>query len=51
MFQGVLRDDVRRKEKMRQREEDLEESIQKRAIYERVQHVTAHPVEGLSSNS
>ncbi|EKM81734.1 hypothetical protein AGABI1DRAFT_111994 [Agaricus bisporus var. burnettii JB137-S8] len=39
MYQGVLRDDERRKEKMRQRQTDLEESRKKREIYERVQNV------------
>jgi protein PET117 len=39
MYQGVLRDDERRKEKMKQRVEDLEESKRKREIYERVQKV------------
>lgn len=41
MHQGVLRDDERRKEKMKQREEDLKESSRKREEYERVQTVTA----------
>ncbi|KAI8989215.1 hypothetical protein BD414DRAFT_486416 [Trametes punicea] len=40
MFQGVLRDDERRREKMRQREEDLQRSMQKREVYERVQTVS-----------
>ncbi|KAH7915284.1 hypothetical protein BJ138DRAFT_998204 [Hygrophoropsis aurantiaca] len=39
MFQGVLRDDVRRKEKMRQREEAFIASSRKREMYERVQSV------------
>lgn len=39
MYQGVLRDDERRKEKMLQRQTDLEESRKKREIYERVQNV------------
>lgn len=41
MYQGVLRDDERRKEKMRQRQAELEESQRKRALYERVQHVAS----------
>ncbi|EPT01001.1 hypothetical protein FOMPIDRAFT_1121508 [Fomitopsis schrenkii] len=41
MFQGVLRDDERRREKMRQREQDLQESIRKRDVYERVQSVSS----------
>ncbi|KAH9933379.1 uncharacterized protein B0H18DRAFT_870628 [Fomitopsis serialis] len=40
MFQGVLRDDERRREKMHQREQDLQESLRKREIYERVQSVS-----------
>lgn len=40
MYKGVLRDDERRKEKMRQREEELRESQRKRELYERVQPVT-----------
>lgn len=40
MFQGVLRDDERRREKMRQREEELQQSLQKRKMYERVQSVS-----------
>lgn len=51
MYAGVLRDDERRKEKMRRREEELEESMKKRAIYERVQHVTNAPVDGLSPSA
>ena len=39
MYQGVLRDDERRREKLRQREEELWKSRQKRALYERVQTV------------
>ena len=39
MYQGVLRDDVRRREKMLQRQLDLEESKKKREIYERAQKV------------
>jgi protein PET117 len=39
MYKGVLRDDERRKEKMRQREEALRDSQKKREIYERVQTV------------
>lgn len=39
MYQGVLRDDERRKEKMRQRQAELEESQRKRALYEQVQQV------------
>ncbi|KAF9477597.1 hypothetical protein BDN70DRAFT_810420 [Pholiota conissans] len=39
MYQGVLRDDERRHEKMRQRQEDLEASQRKRELYERVQAV------------
>lgn len=42
MYQGVLRDDERRKEKMKKREEDLKESLRKRAEYERVQAVSPH---------
>ncbi len=51
MYQGVLRDDERRKEKMRIREEELQESMKKRAIYEQVQHVRNTHVEGLQPNS
>ena len=40
MYKGVLRDDERRAEKMRQREEELQESLRKRESYERVQSVT-----------
>ncbi|KXN87436.1 hypothetical protein AN958_08867 [Leucoagaricus sp. SymC.cos] len=39
MYKGVLRDDERRKEKMLQRQAELEESRRKRGIYERVQTV------------
>ncbi|KAH8111010.1 hypothetical protein DFH11DRAFT_1729741 [Phellopilus nigrolimitatus] len=39
MFKGVLRDDERRREKMRQREEELQESSRKRELYERIQRV------------
>lgn len=43
MFKGVIRDDERRLEKMRQREADFLESQRKREIYERVQ-----PVNGIN---
>lgn len=39
MYKGVLRDDERRREKMKQREEDLIESQRKRELYERAQNV------------
>ncbi|EKM50491.1 uncharacterized protein PHACADRAFT_129738 [Phanerochaete carnosa HHB-10118-sp] len=39
MFKGVLRDDERRREKMQQRQAELEESQRKRVLYEQVQHV------------
>jgi len=39
MYQGVIRDDARRTEKLRERQRDLEESLRKRKIYERVQVV------------
>jgi len=39
MYKGVLRDEERRQEKMRQREEELQESRRKREIYERLQQV------------
>ncbi|PSR82609.1 hypothetical protein PHLCEN_2v6042 [Hermanssonia centrifuga] len=42
MYQGVLRDDERRREKMRKREEEYLESQRKRAVYERVQYVPSH---------
>ncbi len=40
MYKGVLRDDERRREKMKQREQDLIASQQKRDLYERTQNVT-----------
>lgn len=39
MHAGVLRDDVRRKAKMEQRLKLLQESQERRAVYERVQKV------------
>ncbi|TFK64111.1 hypothetical protein BDN72DRAFT_723289, partial [Pluteus cervinus] len=39
MYQGVLRDDERRKEKMKQRQQNFDESRRKRELYERVQAV------------
>ena len=39
MYKGVLRDDERRQEKMRLREAELQESLRKRELYERVQRV------------
>ncbi|KAI6041291.1 hypothetical protein EDC04DRAFT_2893268 [Pisolithus marmoratus] len=44
MYQGVLRDDERRKEKMRQREEEFRISQRKRELYERVQTVVSNDV-------
>jgi protein PET117 len=41
MFQGVIRDDARRLEKMRQREEEFRESSRRREIYEQVQNVVS----------
>ncbi|KAF8141541.1 hypothetical protein EV363DRAFT_1151535 [Boletus edulis] len=41
MFQGVLRDDERRREKMWQRQQDFEESQRKRALYARTQTVVS----------
>lgn len=41
MYQGVLRDDERRREKMKKRTDDLQESLRKREQYERVQSVTS----------
>ncbi|KAH8093261.1 hypothetical protein BXZ70DRAFT_1010489 [Cristinia sonorae] len=40
MYAGVLRDDERRREKQRQREFELQESLKKRALYESVQSVS-----------
>ncbi|KAF8488385.1 hypothetical protein F5888DRAFT_1623151 [Russula emetica] len=39
MYQGVLRDDERRKRKMKERDEDFLQSQRKREIYESVQRV------------
>ncbi|KAI0272762.1 hypothetical protein BC834DRAFT_817499 [Gloeopeniophorella convolvens] len=39
MYRGVLRDDERRKQKMKEREEEYLKSQRKREIYERVQRV------------
>ncbi|KIM66012.1 hypothetical protein SCLCIDRAFT_111278 [Scleroderma citrinum Foug A] len=41
MYKGVLRDDERRREKMRHREEELRISQSKREIYERVQTISS----------
>ncbi|KAF9530463.1 hypothetical protein CPB83DRAFT_892742 [Crepidotus variabilis] len=40
MYQGVLKDDERRREKMKQREEAFQTSQKKREIYESVQTVS-----------
>lgn len=40
MFQGVVKDDERRREKMKQRGEELQRSLEKRELYERVQAVS-----------
>ncbi|KAI9510050.1 hypothetical protein F5148DRAFT_977398 [Russula earlei] len=39
MYQGVIRDDERRKRKMKEREDDFLRSQRKREIYESVQRV------------
>jgi len=39
MYKGVLRDDERRRQKMLQRQAELEESRRKRDVYERIQTV------------
>lgn len=44
MYKGVLRDDERRREKTRKREMDLQESLRKRELYERVQKVGSKDV-------
>jgi protein PET117 len=49
MHAGVLRDDERRKEKMEQRLKLLQESQERRAIYEKVQKV--EPVLSTDSSS
>ncbi|KIJ65587.1 hypothetical protein HYDPIDRAFT_27585 [Hydnomerulius pinastri MD-312] len=41
MFQGVLRDDERRREKMKRREAEFQESQRRREIYERTQVVVS----------
>ena len=43
MYQGVIRDDERRKRKMKEREEDFLRSQQKRSKYESVQRVETIP--------
>ncbi|KAI0794093.1 hypothetical protein C8Q74DRAFT_1246788 [Fomes fomentarius] len=40
MYEGVLRDEVRRRDKMKQREEDLQRSLERREQYERVQSIS-----------
>lgn len=45
MYKGVLRDDERRREKMRQREMELQESLRKRELYERSQRVETNNLE------
>ncbi|THH10363.1 hypothetical protein EW145_g1393 [Phellinidium pouzarii] len=42
MYKGVIRDDERRAAKMRQREEEHQESMRKRELYERVQPVNTN---------
>ncbi|KAJ7224157.1 hypothetical protein GGX14DRAFT_424516 [Mycena pura] len=39
MYQGVVRDDERRRRKMQLREDELQESRQKRESYEKVQPI------------
>jgi len=39
MYQGVLKDDERRREKMQQRQAEFDESKRKREIYEQVQTI------------
>lgn len=39
MYKGVLKDDERRVAKMKQRQQEFEESQRKRELYERVQTV------------
>jgi len=41
MYKGVIRDDERRREKLRKREEDFKESARKRELYENVQTVSS----------
>ena len=41
MYKGVIRDDERRRRKMKEREEEFLRSHQKRELYERVQRVEA----------
>jgi protein PET117 len=40
MYQGVIRDDKRRADKLKKREEDMKESAKKREVYESVQRVS-----------
>ncbi|CAE6448172.1 hypothetical protein RSOLAG22IIIB_05996 [Rhizoctonia solani] len=39
MYMGVIRDEARQAAKKKQREEELQESLRKREVYERVQAV------------
>ncbi|KAF8916017.1 hypothetical protein CPB85DRAFT_1199847, partial [Mucidula mucida] len=39
MYQGVIKDDARRREKMQQRQQAFDESQRKRELYESVQKV------------
>jgi protein PET117 len=48
MYKGVLRDDERRRAKLLQRKEQLQESQRKREIYERVQ--TVHSRDEITEN-
>ncbi|KAG8220998.1 hypothetical protein J3R82DRAFT_2507 [Butyriboletus roseoflavus] len=41
MFQGVLRDDERRRGKMQQRQQEFEESQRRREVFERTQTVVS----------
>ncbi|CAE6445736.1 hypothetical protein ACGC1H_003907 [Rhizoctonia solani] len=48
MYMGVIRDEARQAAKKKQREEELQESLRKREIYERVQTVESGPNTPLS---
>jgi protein PET117 len=50
MYQGVVRDDERRREKQRQRQVDYERSQKNREILERAQGVGSIMEEGANNN-
>lgn len=51
MYRGIIRDDIRRNEKMRKREEELAKSLRIKQLYEQVQTISSDKVISTSEDA